>query len=90
VSVHVTSAANGSLVLGALGEVRDGAYRDSLLASGDGNYVAAYDRGGTYAVHVEREGYMAWDTAGVSASETGGDCSTVQTQQVNARLVPAE
>ena len=84
------SAADGSLVLGALGEVRDGAFRDSLSALGDGNYVAAYDRGGTYAVRVESEGHLPWDTAGVWVSETGGACSTVQTELVNARLVLAE
>ncbi len=90
VSAHVTSATDGSSLLGALGEVREGEYRDSLFANGDGHYVAAYDRGGMYAVHIEREGYAAWDTAGVSVSETGGACSTVETEHVNARLVPIE
>jgi hypothetical protein len=90
VSALVTSATDGSLLLGALGEVRDGEYRDSLLALGDGHYAAAYDRGGTYAVHIEREGYAAWDTTGVSVSETGGACSTVETEHVEARLVPAQ
>jgi len=89
VSAHVTSAADGSPLLEALGEVRDGGYRDSLLALGDGHYAAAYERGGTYAVHIEREGYAAWDTTGVSVSETGGACSTVETEFVPARLMPA-
>lgn len=44
VSAHLTSATDGSALLGALGEVRDEEYRDSLFASGDGYYVAAYDR----------------------------------------------
>jgi hypothetical protein len=90
VSAHVTSAPDGSPLLGALGEVRDGEYRDSLFASGDGYYVAAYDRGGTYAVHIEREGYGTWDTTGVNVSESGGACSTVETEHVAARLVPTQ
>jgi hypothetical protein len=90
VSAHVTSATDGSPLLGALGEVRDGEYRDSLFSSGDGHYVAAYDRGGMYAVHIDREGYSAWDTTGVSVSETGGACSTVETVQVEARLAPTQ
>ena len=90
VSAHVVSATDGSSLLGAMGEVREGEYRDSLFANGDGYYVAAYDRGGTYSVHIKREGYAAWDTAGVSVSETGGACSTVETEHVNARLVPTQ
>lgn len=52
--LHVLATITGSSLLGALGEVRDGEYRDSLAASGDGTYLASYDRGGTYAVHIDR------------------------------------
>jgi hypothetical protein len=90
VSARVASRTDGSLLLGAQGEVRDGEYRDSLLALGDGQYAAAYDRGGTYTVHIERQGYQAWDTTGISVSETGGACSTVETEHVEARLIPTQ
>ncbi len=88
VSAHVTSASDGSPLLGALGEVRDGEYRDSLFELGNGDYVAAYDRPGTYGVHIELQGYAAWDTAGVSVSGTGGVCSMVETEHVEAQLMP--
>jgi hypothetical protein len=88
VLAQVTSAADGSPLLGALGVVREGGYRDSLSPLGDGQYAAAYDRGGVYAVHIEREGYAPWDTTGITVSETGGACSTVETEQVEARLGP--
>lgn len=89
VSVRVASAGEASPILGARGEVRDGAYRDSLFGLGDGYYEAAANRAGTYAVHVESEGYAAWDTTGVRAIATGGACATVETERIEARLAPA-
>ena len=89
ISARVTSAADGSPLVHAFGEVRDRIYRDSLVGYGDGQYFAAYDRGGTYALHVEHTGYTAWDTTGVLVRETGGPCSTVETQNIDVPLHPA-
>jgi hypothetical protein len=89
VSARVRSDADGAPLLGALGEVREGTYRDGLQSFGDGQYVAAYDRGGTYAVHIEAPGFISWDTVGINVEETGGACSTVTTEDISARLSPA-
>lgn len=90
VSVHATSATDASPLLQAVGEVQDGNYRDSLLAMGDGYYQAAPNRGGSYAVRIESQGFTTWDTAGVIVTEVGGACATVDTEHVEARLAPAE
>lgn len=89
VSVQVSAAGDASPILGARGEVSDGGFRDSLLALGDGYYQAADNRAGTYAVHLESEGFAAWDTTGVTASSVGGACATVETAHIEARLAPA-
>jgi hypothetical protein len=47
--------------------------------------AAADERSGRYTVHIEAEGYQAWDTAGVRATE--GSCH-VQTARFT-RLTPA-
>jgi hypothetical protein len=86
ISAHVTSAGSGASLTAALGEVREGSFGDSLFGFGDGTYVAAYDRGGTYDVHVVHAGYAAWDTTGVLVEETGGSCSLVQTEEIDVRL----
>jgi hypothetical protein len=88
VMAHVTSAADGSPLSGALGEVRDANYRDSLFDLGDGDYSAAQDRAGTYAIHIQREGFEDWDTSRVLVSASGGACSMVTTEHVDAALVP--
>jgi hypothetical protein len=89
INAHVTSAARGAPLVAALGEVREGSYRDSLVGFGDGTYVAAYDRGGIYDVHVEHADFASWDTTGVRVEETGGACSMVLTQDIQARLQPS-
>jgi hypothetical protein len=72
------------------GEVQDAQHRDSLFDSGDGGYTVAYDRAGTYTVHVESQGYLPWDTTGIDVRQVGGSCPTVETEVLNARLVPAQ
>jgi hypothetical protein len=90
VAVQLKSATSGEAIIGALGEVRDGQYRDSLIDSGDGGYTAAENRAGTYAVHVERQGYLAWDTTGIEVLQVGGSCPTVETEIFEVRLAPAQ
>jgi hypothetical protein len=86
IAVHVTAAGEAAPVSGARGEIIDESYRDSLVETGQGRYRAGEERPGTYAVHLERAGYSAWDTTGVFVFETGGDCSNVVTQEIHARL----
>lgn len=86
IAVHVTAVGEAAPVLGAQGEIIEGAFRDSLVENGQGHYQAGEERPGTYAVHLERAGYAPWDTSGVFVFETGGDCSNVVTQQIHARL----
>ena len=90
VSVHATSATTASPILGATGEVREGSFRESLVDDfGNGNYTAAGNRPGTYAIHLEHEGYATWDTAGVFVAESSNaSCPMVLTVEVNASLVP--
>jgi hypothetical protein len=57
VQVNLESAATGSPIVGALGEVQDGEYHDSLVDLGNGSYMAAENNPGTYNVNVESPGY---------------------------------
>jgi hypothetical protein len=86
ITVQVVTEADGGPILGATGEVLDQAYRDNLQENGGGSYSAAEERPGTYAVHVERAGYSSWDTTGVRVRETGGPCSMVVTENLQAQL----
>jgi hypothetical protein len=86
--VRVTGANGGGPILGATGEVLEGSFRENLFETGPGYYQAAENRPGTYAVHLERAGYSPWDTAGVFVQETGGSCSTVMTEQLQAVISP--
>src|ERR671920_684760 len=86
VQLNLESAATGSPIVGALGEVQDGEYHDSLVELGDGSYMAAENNPGTYSVKVESPGYSPWDTTGVHVEEVGGACPTVQTEVLEVRL----
>ena len=88
VEVHLESAADGSAIIGALGEVRDGHYRDSFVDLNDGWYMAANDRPGTYVVHMESRGYAPLDTS-AHASDFGRSCPNIATARIEARLEPA-
>jgi hypothetical protein len=73
------------------GVVREGAYEDSLeiwSVTADVpprviTLVGADEREGIYSVHVEAEGYEAWDTSGVRV--TGDDCH-VRTARFTAAM----
>jgi hypothetical protein len=75
------------------GVAREGPYEDSLQiwsVTADVpprvfSLAGATERGGTYSVHLEAEGYESWDTAGVRVSE--GDCG-VRTERFTADLQP--
>jgi hypothetical protein len=88
VQVNLKSSVSGSPILGALGEVQDGEYRDSLVDLGDGTYMAAENNPGTYSVRVESSGYSPWDTTGVHVEQVGGACPTVETEILEAGLEP--
>ena len=90
VSVHALSATTAAPVLDARGEVRDGSFADSLVEVGQGYYDAAPGRAGTYAVHLEHGTYAAWDTSGIVVSAGGACPDLVETEQIEARLVPIE
>ena len=90
VSVHALSAEDATPLLGARGVVIDGTYRDSLLEVGQGYYEGASGRAGMYTVHLELAGYAAWDTAGVFVESSPGPCAMVETERLEARLLPVE
>jgi hypothetical protein len=90
VQVNLESAAAGSPIIGAVGEVQDGEYHDSLVDLRDGSYTAAENNPGTYSVHVESAGYSRWDTTGVHVEEVGGACRTVSTEVLEVRLQSTE
>jgi len=87
INLLVISAADGSPVLTARGEVRVGSYADSLLENGSG-YYSAGAREGIYTVHVEREGFAPWDTSGIWVRASGGSCSHLVTEEIQGRLTP--
>jgi hypothetical protein len=68
----------------ARGIVEDGAFADSLRIIGyDSAMVpsvlgAAGERPGNYKVRIERAGYEAWDTTGVSVQ--AGECGVIPVQ----------
>ncbi len=97
IEVEVRVAATGTPAWwGATGWVQDGTYRDSLLALSASPadsavpvpLAAAWGRPGTYLVVVRRDGFREWVRDGVTAPETGGQCSTVVTQRLRADLEP--
>jgi hypothetical protein len=88
VQVNLEPATTGSGIIGALGEVSAGEYRDSLLDLGNGSYTAAENRTGIYTVHVQSPGYAPWDTSGVEVEQVGGSCPTVETEILDVRLQP--
>lgn len=74
----------------ARGWVRDGDFQEGLRGAEDRDGVlislqGAFERPGTYSVHVEKDGYRPWrlENVGVSA-----DVCHVQTVRLEARLVP--
>lgn len=90
ISVHALTAVGDIPVLNAGGGVRDGTFTDSLVELGQGYYDAAMGRPGTYAVHLEHADYAPWDTTAVVVHATGGPCPLIETEQLEARLVPTE
>ena len=92
VEVEVREAGSDQFIADvARGVVREGTFIDSLRVVG---YIgtdpalpttlgAAYERVGTYEVHLEAEGHASWDTAGVAADFDG--CH-VRTAKLIARL----
>jgi hypothetical protein len=73
---------------GAKGVVRDGNYTDSLYFVGQGLYIAASQRRGTYTVHAEHPEYVSFDTAGLRASKGFEKCSNVETVRIERTLKP--
>ena len=81
---------------GVRGVVQDGEYSDSLrvtrwIGSVDSanaiGVSAARERVGRYTVHMERDGYQSWDTAGILV--TRGMCHVV-TAELNVNLQPLQ
>jgi hypothetical protein len=68
---------------GARGHVREGSYKDALTVRSLTTLAGAFDRPGTYSLHVEAEGYAAWDTVGLTAAR--GECH-FETVAVTARI----
>ena len=74
----------------AYGAAWRGGELDSLVpatgASGDTLLLLWNNRPGTYDVEVRKAGLSGWDTSGVVVRSTGGDCATVITERIVARL----
>jgi hypothetical protein len=92
IEVQVRDATTqGLLASYPYGVVRDGDYQDSLRVAGNpapvpSALVAASERPGVYAVHIEAAGYAPWDTAGVGVPS---DECHVRTASFTAWLEPA-
>jgi hypothetical protein len=96
IKIQVRDAVTDELIAGPIkGTVTDGSFRDSLVVLTDTEndpaaittLGGAYERAGTYAVHLEVAGYQAWDTAGVHAFNEGCHVGAVS---FTARLKQAE
>ena len=94
--VTIVDAATGEPAAeGALVVARDGAFADTLRASGvyDGqelvSVAGAHGRPGTYRVSVEQTGYERWERADVEVRSSGGACPQPVTVSLDARLVRA-
>ena len=91
--VDVTNAATGEPVeTGAVGYARDGAFVDTLEgvyseAADETELFGAHERGGTYDVRVEKEGFETWTREGVEVEE--GVCH-VKTVELKAELTPVD
>lgn len=95
IEVEVREAASDRFIADiARGVVHESGFTDSLRIVGwigadpalPTTLGAADERTGTYAVHLEAEGHVAWDTADVRATSDG--CHVI-TQRFTARLEPA-
>lgn len=82
VRVAVVDSVSGEAVLEPLVWVRDGMFQDTLDVF-DGIAIGAYERAGTYAVHVEHDSYAPWVRSGVTVSEN--ECHVI-TRELTARL----
>jgi hypothetical protein len=82
VEVAVVDSVTGEAVLEPLVWVRDGAYQDTLQLFGNTAH-GAYERAGTYEVHVEHDSYAPWVRTGVTVDED--ECHVI-TEQLTARL----
>jgi hypothetical protein len=78
----------------ARGVAQEGGFQDSLQLSGwipgdplvPTSYAAAHERAGIYSLHLELDGYQAWDTAGIQVNR---DECHVRTVNLAAALQPA-
>ena len=95
IRVEVRDAATGAFIADiARGVARDGDFEDSLRVIGatGGNpsigttLGGADERPGTYAIHLEAEGYARWDRADVRVTADG--CH-VRTVELSAALEPS-
>lgn len=87
VVVQVTDAETGAPVSDGLrGVATSGDYRETLIAS-DSGLVGLHERPGTYAIRIEREGYLAWDSADIRVRQSGA-CH-VGTSTLSVPLQPA-
>jgi hypothetical protein len=94
VEVEVRDAATGApLTITPRGVAREGTYEDSLriwsmtadVPQRVISLAGASERAGTYSIHVEAEGYRAWDTAGVRVTQ---DECHVRTARFTAEMNP--
>ena len=94
VDVEVLEAGTDQFIAAiARGILRDGSYEDSLQVVGsrgsdpaeETTLGGAYERVGTYEVHLVADGHAPWDTTGVEVVSDG--CHVV-TARLTARLEP--
>lgn len=89
VSVSVDHAESGAPLDDALIVAVDGSYADSVRSvtvSEESAWVGlASGRPGTYTIHVEKSGFLAWIREDVTATDSGCHVNTVR---LHAELVP--
>lgn len=88
VVIEVTDAATGAPVGDGLrGVATEGAYSETLIDAASG-LMGLHERPGSYAIRIEREGYLPWDSTGIEVRQAGA-CH-VATTILSIPLEPAE
>ncbi len=88
--ITARSTADGVLLDGLSGFVQDNRYARDLICFADGDHDKCYGNATSQPVkvHVERNGFLPWDTASVHLEWTGGDCPRPVAKYIEVAMTP--
>lgn len=85
--VGVASDRGAQGVCDATVTATDGSYRERLTPTSC-RYVGAYERPGTYVLHVERTDFLAREVRDVRVIMAAGECPHPQTVRLDIQISP--